>query len=199
MIDKKIKELKEANLGNIVDVLVDIIKYQDDRISELEKSKYDNVCPIPKFTLEGNTTPINNTITKDEFIQNVQCNSVDVEIQDYNNIVITKDFIISEITKTFKEITETIMNSESMTDISFHYYNFFNKHGTCNEGYRLNFGVFINQRCTTEYDNYVKLVDGKIEIKLCETIERCGIEDEMIIRLEKLSQHLLKLGYPDII
>lgn len=124
MIDKKIKELKEANLGNIVDVLVDIIKYQDDRISELEKSKYDNVCPIPKFTLEGNTTPINNTITKDEFIQNVQCNSVDVEIQDYNNIVITKDFIISEITKTFKEITETIMNSESMTDISFHYYNF---------------------------------------------------------------------------
>lgn len=77
MIDKKIKELKEANLGNIVDVLVDIIKYQDDRISELEKTKYDNVCPIPKFTLEY-TIPINSTITKKDFIQNIQCNSVDV-------------------------------------------------------------------------------------------------------------------------
>ena len=198
MIDKKIKALYEAKHGDLVNVLVDIIKYQDERISELEKiekSKHEIVCTIPKFTLE-HTIPIIHTFTKEDLFKNVQhyLDSNDT----YDSIVITKDFIISKVTETFKEITETIMNSESMVDISFHYYNFFDKHSECNEGYRLNFGVFINQRCTTEYDNYVKLVDGKIEIKLCEAIERCGIEEEMVIRLSNLSQHLLKLGYPNL-
>lgn len=208
MIDKKIKELKEANIGNIVDVLVDIIKSQDERISELEKiekSKYDIGCTVPTFTLEGNTIPYNNTITKDGFIQNTQYNSGDTEIYIYNepydSIDITKDYIITKVTETFKEITENIMNNESMTDIEFEYIFYLKDIGTKyhqNTGYKLNFGVFINRGYAIDYDNNIIFTNGKIEIKLCEAIELGGIEDEMKKRLSNLSQHLLKLGYPNI-
>lgn len=190
MIDKKIKALYEAKHGDLVNILVDIIKYQDDRISDLEKiekSKY-----ATAYTIQINEQ---NTITKDEFIQNIQCNSDYVDIQDYNKIIISVDFIISEVLKTFKEITENIMNNETMTDVEFHYI----KQDSHNIGYRLDFAVFINRNCDINYNNYIKFIDGKLEIKLCEAIERCGIENEMITRLSNLSQYLLEIDYPDIL